>query len=118
MKDIKEIFSDNLNQLMDQRGENLTQLSDSIDVAFSTVSSWKHGEKMPRSGMLQKLAEHYNVNLTYLTSEHETQSNGNSNLSVDEAVDGLRSYQGRPVSDDQKEIIKDLIKGYLDRSSK
>lgn len=32
---------------MHQRGENLTQLSDSINVAFSTVSSWKHGEKCP-----------------------------------------------------------------------
>ena len=118
MKDIKEIIANNLIQLMDQRGENLTQLSDAIDVAFSTVSSWKHGEKMPRSGALQKLAKHYNVNITYLTSEHKDIKHNVSDLSVDEAVDHLRPYQGKPISDDQKEVIKDLIKGYLDRSSK
>lgn len=118
MEDIKQIFANNLNQLMKQHGENLTQLSDAIDVAFSTVSSWKRGEKMPRSGALQKLAEHYHVNLTYLTSEHHRNNGHPTDLSVDEAIDGLNSYQGRPVSDDQKAIIKDLIKGYFDRSNK
>lgn len=69
-KDIKEIFSENLVKLMDSRGENLTDLSGAIDVSFSTVSDWRHGKKMARSGGLQKIAEHYNVNVSYLTTEH------------------------------------------------
>ena len=31
------------------------------------------------------------------------------------AVDNLRAYQGKPISDDEKEVLKDIIKGYLDR---
>lgn len=69
-KDITEIFSNNLNKLMESRGENLTVLSNQLDVSFSTVSDWKHGKKMPRSGSLQKIAEHYNVALSYLTTDH------------------------------------------------
>lgn len=69
-KDIIEIFSNNLNKLMESRGENLTVLSNQLDVSFSTVSDWKHGKKMPRSGSLQKIAEHYNVALSYLTTDH------------------------------------------------
>ena len=69
-KDITEIFSNNLNKLMESRGENLTALSNQLDVSFSTVSDWKHGKKMPRSGSLQKIAEHYNVALSYLTTDH------------------------------------------------
>lgn len=118
MEDIKQIFAQNLNRLMEQKGENLTQLSDAIDVAFSTVSTWKHGEKMPRSGALQKLANHYNVNITYLTSEHDSSSDMPKKLTVDEAVDNLLPYGGKPISDSQKAVIKDLIKGYLDRSNK
>ncbi|MHC6536184.1 XRE family transcriptional regulator [Latilactobacillus sakei] len=69
-KDITEIFSNNLNKLMESRGENLTVLSNQLEVSFSTVSDWKHGKKMPRSGSLQKIAEHYNVALSYLTTDH------------------------------------------------
>lgn len=45
MEDIVKIFAANLNRLMEDRGENLTQLSDRIGVAYSTVSDWQHGEK-------------------------------------------------------------------------
>lgn len=69
-KNITEIFANNLNKLMDSRGENLTELSAKLGVAFSTVSDWQHGKKMPRSGSLQKIAEHYNVSLSYLTVDH------------------------------------------------
>ncbi|MGV0032300.1 XRE family transcriptional regulator [Latilactobacillus curvatus] len=55
---------------MESRGENLTVLSNQLEVSFSTVSDWKHGKKMPRSGSLQKIAEHYNVALSYLTTDH------------------------------------------------
>lgn len=47
MEDIVKIFAANLNRLMEDRGENLTQLSDRIGVAYSTVSDWQHGRKMP-----------------------------------------------------------------------
>ncbi|GEO58514.1 MULTISPECIES: LexA family protein [Companilactobacillus] len=68
VKDIKEIFSENLKRYMDIKGENITKLSDSINVAYSTVSDWIHGRKMPRSGSLELLAEHYDINISDLTS--------------------------------------------------
>lgn len=71
MKGINEIFAKNLNDLMKKHGENLSELSDRINVAYSTVSDWQHGKKMPRSGSLQKLADHYKVNISYLTSVHD-----------------------------------------------
>lgn len=70
MDDIKEIFAKNLKRLMDSRGENLTELSNRIDVAYSTVSDWLHANKMPRSGSLQTIADHYGVNISDLTTNH------------------------------------------------
>jgi len=67
-KDIKTIFSDNLKRYMKIHNENATKLSDSINVAYSTVSDWIHGRKMPRSGSLETLADHYNINISDLTS--------------------------------------------------
>lgn len=66
---LKSVFSKNLQNLMTARHENVKELAESIDVADSTVSDWKLGKKMPRSGSLQKLADHYHVNVTDLLSD-------------------------------------------------
>lgn len=68
---------------MDSRGDNLTDLSNSLNVSYSTVSDWMHGKKMARSGGLQKIAEHYNVNVSYLTTDHSEHDRHNANNSED-----------------------------------
>lgn len=101
MKELKDIFSTNLNSLMNRNGENVRILSDSLAVPFSTVSDWKHGKKMPRSGSLQKIADHYNVNISYLTND-----NSNNN-------DDISSIYSR-LNEKNKEMIIRLIKRILD----
>lgn len=63
---LKSVFSKNLQDLMAKRHENVKELAESIHVADSTISDWKLGKKMARSGGLQKLADHYHVNVTDL----------------------------------------------------
>ncbi len=108
MEDIVKIFAANLNSLMEDRGENLTQLSERIGVAYSTVSDWQHGRKMPRSGSLQKLADHFGVNITYLTSSHS----GSSDSQPVDLLDGVRMYNGKPINDQEKNMIKALLDAY------
>ena len=108
MEDIVKIFATNLNRLMDDRGENLTQLSNRIGVAYSTVSDWQHGRKMPRSGSLQKLADHFGVNITYLTSN----DSGSSENQPVVLIDGDRLYNGKPINDHEKDMIKALLDAY------
>lgn len=103
------IFSENLNQLMHDRGENLTQLSDRIGVAYSTVSDWQHGQKMPRAGSLQKLASHFHVNISYLTSKHTSKPAAKTaDLSKDDVI---FTYQGKPLSAEDKALIRRLMNG-------
>lgn len=74
----------------------------------------------PRDTTLVSIADALDTTVEYLkgeTDDYKPQSK-KGGLSVDEAVDNLRSYQGKLVSDDQKDVLKDLIKGYLDRNSK
>lgn len=108
MEDILEIFATNLNKMMDQRGENLTQLSNRIGVAYSTVSDWQHGRKMPRTASLQKLADHFNVNVTYLTSNH---ADGKKGLKIADLKDDtvIFTYGGKPLSDEDWELIRRLM---------
>lgn len=109
-ENITKIFAKNLNKLMTDRHENLTQLSDRIDVAYSTVSDWQHGRKMPRSGSLQKLANHFGVNLTYLTSNHDDET-GDAK-SIDLADKGtIFTYEGKEIPEQDMEYIKRILRG-------
>lgn len=76
----------------------------------------------PRDTTLASIADALDTTVEFLKGETEDYSAIQKNhdkdgLSVDEAIDHLRPYQGKPISDDQKKVLKDLVKGYLDRNN-
>ena len=107
-----------IKKLRQQRGWTQPQLADKLSVSKQTISNWETGLKVPRMGSLQKLADLFGVKIGEITNASIDNTPRTADLSVDEAVDNLRPYDGKPISDDQKAVIKDLIKGYLDRSNK
>lgn len=57
----KQIFSKNLKRLMDLSGKNQMDLMNDLDLSSSTVSSWCTGQKLPRMGKIQMLADYFGV---------------------------------------------------------
>lgn len=107
--------------------------TDKVKISKTDLSQYVNGKTEPRSDKLHILAKGLGVSEQWLlgfddgapiTTDYSQarESLGHSGpnviddgLSVDEAVDNLRAYQGKPISDDEKEVLKDIIKGYLDR---
>lgn len=107
--------------------------TDKVKISKTDLSQYVNGKTEPRSDKLYILAKGLGVSEQWLlgfddespiTADYSQvrESLGypgpdviNEGLSVDEAVDNLRAYQGKPISDDEKEVLKDIIKGYLDR---
>ena len=107
--------------------------TDKVKISKTDLSQYVNGKTEPRSDKLYILAKGLGVSEQWLlgfddgapiTTDYSQarESLGHSGpnviddgLSVDEAVDNLRAYQGKPISDDEKEVLKDIIKGYLDR---
>lgn len=85
-EDIKIIFSNNLNKLMNQRKETVKDVSEKTGIAYSTVNDWKNGKKMARGGSLQKLADYFEVNISDLTSNTQFNSKLNNILPVGNVV--------------------------------
>lgn len=110
----REEISKNLKHY--SHGMTQKQLSEKTGIPASTLSGYFAKRSTPNAGALQKLADALNIRKSDIDPRYGSNKKLND-LSVDEAVDGLRSYRGKPVSKDQKAIIKDLIKGYLDRSN-
>lgn len=95
MIDLKNIFSNNLKNLMSQRNETVSDLAFQIDTAYSTVSDWYHGIKMPRYVTLQKIADHFNVKVTDMLETQKTDET-NENYFINNKVD-LSKFIGNKI---------------------
>lgn len=103
-----------LNKLREEQHVSISELARRVNMSKSTVSLYFNGTRQFPVNRLGEFAK-----ALHTTPEKVLNVEDNKNgLSVDEAINSLNSYQGKPISDDQKAIIKDLIKGYLDRSNK
>ncbi|MCF1851600.1 helix-turn-helix domain-containing protein [Lactobacillus jensenii] len=63
---IPYLIGKNLTYLMNKQHETIPQLSDVTGAAYSSISDWRTGKKVPRSGYLEKIAQHYSVNISDL----------------------------------------------------
>lgn len=99
----KKIFSKNLNKLIQKHKITVMELSEKLDISYSTVSDWKNGKKMPRGGSLQKLSDFFNVNLSTLLEDNSTDSSeDNQNIKTlplygDVAAGALAEIEGLKV---------------------
>ncbi|RMC36955.1 XRE family transcriptional regulator [Lactobacillus sp. ESL0236] len=108
MNNLKNIFSVNLNKLMANHNESVTDLAKSIGTAYSTVSDWKNCKKMPRSGGLQKIADHYHINISDLLEE-VVDKEDSSNL---DWTDLGMAYGGH-IPDDLKDMYRAIAEEYV-----
>lgn len=70
-KDISSIFTDNLKKLLSKKNMTYKELSEHLGVKASSISMWMTGNSLPRMGMLDKLADLFNVSVEYLITNKE-----------------------------------------------
>lgn len=91
-----------------------SQLADKLNVSAQTVSNWETGLKSPRMGAIQKMASLFNVNESEIVSDYSDSliKNAKNAKTADLSDDDvLFTYKGKPLSDEDKELIKRLMNG-------
>jgi len=59
--DVKKVFSENIKRLRKEKGLEQKDVASALDVSTSIVSDWEKGNKMPRGGAIQKIADFFEV---------------------------------------------------------
>lgn len=67
--DLKNLFSIRLTKIMDEHGLNQNELASILGVSESTVGKWVLKKALPRMGIIQKLADYFNVGKSYFLEE-------------------------------------------------
>ena len=62
--------------------------------------------------MVEKLANFFNVSTNYLLGKTDIPE-PESDIDLDSAIDNSVAYDGTPITDNDREIIKDFLKDYF-----
>ncbi|MBJ6289184.1 helix-turn-helix transcriptional regulator [Staphylococcus aureus] len=70
-KSAREIFSENLVSLLNKKGIDQKQLAIELNISPASVTHWIKGNKYPRIGKIEEIAEYFNVPMSRLTQDQD-----------------------------------------------
>ena len=108
--DIKRLFSHRLSSLMSERNINQREIAQVVGVSESTVGKWLLLKAIPRMGVIQKLADYFNVGKSYFLEAESEQPGYYTDPEVAEYAEELRTNpKYRLLFDASKDLSKEDI---------
>lgn len=101
---------DKIAELRNRRGLSQYQLAKMLNVATSTLGMYETNKRKPNVEMLEQIAEFFNVSTDYLLGR---KAPDNNDIDLDRAIDNAMSFDGKPVTDHDRKIMKQLWKAYM-----
>lgn len=111
-------IGDRIRQLRTSHFLTQHELAKKIDIAQSTLAMYERNKRIPSADVLNNLSAVLNVSIDYLIrgneSEDETEPTKKApSKSIDEALDNVMSFDGQPVTDHDRQVMKQLLIAYL-----
>lgn len=106
-----------IKDLANEKGVSLSELERSIGISNGSISKWE--KSSPKADTLQKVADYFNVSVDYLLGRTNNKFYGLSDkqreISIEQALKSVMSYDGKPMTDNDREILKGIIEAYMDK---
>lgn len=113
---LMKLFSSRLSNLMAERNINQREIAQIVGVSESTVGKWLLLKAIPRMGVIQKLADYFNVGKSYFLEDIPDQTQGYyTDPEVAELAEELRTNpKYRLLFDASKDLSKEDIDFVVD----
>lgn len=118
-QDIKnrEIFSQNLNRIMKNKGVRQIDLHNNLGIPKSTITGYVKGYSMPTLGNIQKIADYLNVKKSDLdprfSANSSTLKTDTEPIPVEDLKNRFMTFDGKPLTEDDLKAIQTIIEVYL-----
>lgn len=106
-----------LAMLRENKGWTKTRVAKQLGVGLSTYANWEYGYSEPDSEMINRIASLYSTSTDYILG-NDLQESANSfptSTDLDKMLDNARSFDGKPMSDNDRELIKSYLKVLFDK---
>ncbi|WP_247918170.1 helix-turn-helix domain-containing protein [Streptococcus oralis] len=105
-------FKDRLKQLRLKNKLTQQNIANHFQTSPQSYAQWEKGLRKPSAENLQKLADYFNVSTDYLLGKTDIPE-PDLEIDLDTAIDNSVAYDGTPITDNDREIIKDFLKEYF-----
>ena len=106
------MFSTRLKNLRIDNGYTQKEIAEKLGTSQPSYQNWEKGTRKPSRITLQKIAIFFNVSTDYLLGKTDI-PDPDSDIDLDSAIDNSVAYDGTPITDNDREIIKDFLKDYF-----
>ncbi|MEG0619179.1 MAG: helix-turn-helix transcriptional regulator [Bacilli bacterium] len=107
---------DRIKILADKKGISVSKAASDIGFSENLFYQWKTSS--PKSDRLQLVADYFGVSTDYLLGRTDNpylgQTDDQRERTVQEALDSVMSYDGEPLTDNDREVLKRIVEAYLD----
>lgn len=104
------IIGERIAQLRKSRSMSQFQLAKTLNIATSTLGMYETNKRKPNMEMLEKLADFFGVSIDYLLGR---EASDKSDIDLDRAIDNAMSFDGKPVTEHDRKMMKQLWKAYM-----
>ncbi|WP_440964309.1 helix-turn-helix domain-containing protein [Pediococcus pentosaceus] len=108
---------DRTKEIIKKRGMSVSEVERKAGLSENYLYTWKKSDN-PRKKSIESVAKVLGVSVDYLLGKEEKSKDQDYDGEVEEALNSVRMYQGKPISDAQRETIKGIVKAYLDAQDK
>ena len=98
--------------LREKRNMSHVELAKKLGIDKSVMSKIENGTRKVSSHELDELANILNTSADYLLGR-QSKAEQVHNMSVDEALGTIMSFDGKEVTEHDKRVMKDLLESYL-----
>ena len=102
-------------EIASKRGMSLQEVAKKANLGVNSIYRWK--ERNPTTSNITKVADVLGVSVDYLlgnTDDMHTNKNAPTDADLEDALDGAVAYGGKPMSDNDRKILKGLLQAYFD----
>lgn len=93
--------------LANGRKMTVAELERKLDLSNGSISKW--AKSTPNSKYLEKVADYFDVSVDYLLGRSAKQIE----FDLDKAIDNAMSFDGKPVTEHDRKMMKQLWKAYM-----
>lgn len=105
------LFSERLTNLREANSWSKTYVAKQIGLSsMQTYANWEYGRTEPDFSNVTKLADLFGVTTDYLLGR---KTPDNNDIDLDRAIDNAMSFDGKPVTDHDRKMMKQLWKAYM-----
>lgn len=112
---------DRIKKLADQQGKSLNKVEEELGLSKNVLYRMKNSDN-PTKDRLEILANYFGVSVDYLlgrTDNPITATNTEKNeLTVEEALKSVMSYDGKPLTENDRDVLAGIIEAYLAKTKK